>query len=152
MTFNLPNLSSVFHQKNNDRESTSHTLDDFFYDLECYFSSPSREPKFYPRLDVSETNSNYHISLDLPGLNTKDVDIQIDNNIMTIRGKKQFDKEHKDNSCHIYEGCYGDFRRVINLPADADIDTVETSFKDGILQILVSKSTNSYVKSIEIKE
>ena len=55
MTFNLPNLSSVFHQTTNDRENNGRTLDDFFYDLERripYFSSPNREPRFYPQLDV----------------------------------------------------------------------------------------------------
>jgi HSP20 family protein len=154
MTFHLPNLSSVFHPITNDRENNGRTLDDFFYDLERrvpHFSSSNREPRFYPQLDVSETNSNYHISLDLPGVNKKDIDVKIDNNILTIKGKKEFDKEHKDNNFYARERFYGDFQRSINLPSYADTDKVDTSFKDGVLQIMVSKSTDSHVKSIEIK-
>ncbi|MDP5021306.1 MAG: Hsp20/alpha crystallin family protein, partial [Rickettsiaceae bacterium] len=98
-----------------------------------------------------ETNSNYHIALDLPGVNKKDIDVKIDNNILTIKGKKQFDKEHKDNNFYTRERFYSDFQRSINLPSDADTEKVETSFKDGVLQIMVSKSTDSHVKSIEIK-
>ena len=152
MTFNLPNLSSVLHQITKDRKKSSPILDDLFYDLERYFSSPNKEPRFYSQINVSERNSKYHICLYLPKVNKKDIDVQIDNNIITIRGKKQFDKEHNYNHCHIYESYYEDFRRAINLPVDSDIDTVETSFKDGVLQIMVSKSANSHVKSIEIKE
>jgi HSP20 family protein len=154
MTFDLASLGSITQLTTNNRENTGRTLDDFFYDLERrvpYFSSPNREPRFYPQLDVSETNSNYHISLDLPGVNKKDIDVKIDNNILTIKGKKEFDKDHKDNNFYTRERFYGDFQRSINLPSDADTDKVETSFKDGVLQIMVSKSTDSHVKSIEIK-
>ena len=69
---------------------------------------------------------------------------------MTI-DKKKANKEHKDNNFYTRERFYGDFQRSINLPSDADTDKVETSFKDGVLQIMVSKSTDSHVKSIEIK-
>jgi HSP20 family protein len=106
MTFDLASLGSITQLTTNNRENTGRTLDDFFYDLERrvpYFSSPNREPRFYPQLDVSETNSNYHISLDLPVVNKKDIDVKIDNNILTIKGKKEFDKEHKDNNFYTRE-------------------------------------------------
>jgi len=70
---------------------------------------------------------------------------------LTVKGKKQFDKEHKDNNFYTRERFYGDFQRSVNLPADANTDQVDTNFKDGVLQITVPKDANSHVKSIEIK-
>ena len=151
MTFNLPNLRSVFQPTTNPRGDINTLLDDFERRIP-YFSSPSKEPSFCPQLDISETNSKYNISLDLPGVSKKDIDLKVDNNIMTIKGKKEFNKEHKDNNFYTRERFYGDFHRSVNLPSDADTDKINTNFKDGVLQINVPKSSNSRVKSIEINE
>ena len=157
MTFNLPSLRSVFQPTTNPRGDINtllDDLDDFFYDFERripYFSDPSKEPGFRPQLDISETNSEYNISFDLPGVSKKDIDLKADNNILTIKGKKEFDKEHKDNNFYTRERFYGDFHRSVNLPSDADTDKINTNFKDGVLQIMIPKNANSHVKSIEIK-
>jgi HSP20 family protein len=155
MTYNLPSLRSVFQPTTNDRRGIDNFFDDFFYDLERrvpYFSSPSKELSFYPQLDIFETNSEYNVTLDLPGISKKDIDLKVDNNILTIKGKKEFNKEHKDNNFYTCERFYGDFHRSVNLPSDADTDKINTNFKDGVLQITVAKSSNSHVKSIEINE
>jgi len=154
MTFDLPSLRSVFQPTATTRGSVDRIFDDLFYDFVHrvpHFSIPKRDSGFYPQLDVSETDSNYYISLDLPGVSKKDIDLKVDNNILTVKGKKQFDKEHKDNNFYTRERFYGDFQRSVNLPADANTDQVDTNFKDGVLQITVPKDANSHVKSIEIK-
>jgi len=155
MTFNLPSLKSAFQPTTHQRGDIKNLLDDFFYDSERrvpYFSSPSKETGFCPQLDISETNSDYNILFDLPGVSKKDIDLKVDNNILTIKGKKEFDKEHKDNNFYIRERFYGDFHRTINLPSDANTEQINTNFKDGVLQITVSKSSDSHVKAIEINE
>ena len=151
MTFNLPSLRSVFQPTTKPRGDINTLLDDFERRIP-YFSNPSKEPSFCPQLDISETNSEYNISLDLPGVSKKDIDLKADNNLLTIKGKKEFDKEHKDNNFYTRERFYGDFHRSVNLPSDADTDKINTNFKDGVLQIMIPKSSDSHVKSIEIKE
>jgi len=155
MTFNLPSLKSVFQPTTHQRGDIKNLLDDFFYDSERrvpYFSNQSKESGFCPQLDISETNSDYNILFDLPGVSKKDIDLKVDNNILTIKGKKEFDKEHKNNNFYIRERFYGDFHRTVHLPSDTDIDKIKTNFKDGLLHIIIPKSSDSHVKSIEIKE
>jgi HSP20 family protein len=145
----------MFQPTTNNRRGIDNFFDDFFCDLERrvpYFSSPIKELSFYPQLDIFETNSEYNVTLDLPGISKKDIDLKVDNNILTIKGKKEFNKEHKDNNFYTRERFYGDFHRSVNLPSDADTDKINTNFKDGVLQITVAKSSNSHVKSIEINE
>jgi len=129
-------------------------FDDFFNNFEN--QSPRsllsrNEQDVYPQLDVSETNSHYCLELDLPGIDKKDVDIKVDNNILTIKGTKELDKENKDNNFYTRERFYGDFQRSLDLPANVNIDTIAADFKDGVLTIKIPKTEISSAKTIDIK-
>ena len=93
-----------------------------------------------PRIDVSETDDEYKIEAELPGINQKEIDVKIDNNILTIKGKKEDTKEKKDKNYHLRERYYGTFQRSISLPSNIESDKIDASFKNGVLHIVVPKN------------
>ena len=154
MRFDLPSLRSVFHPFRRSNTDMDHMFDDFFNNFENQFkrSLLSRnEQDFYPLLDVSETNSHYTVELDIPGVKKEDININVDNNILTIRGKKEMDEEHKDSNYYSRERFYGDFRRSMTLPSGVNTDKIDADFNNGVLTIKMPKDKVTSTKTIDIK-
>ncbi|MEK9278377.1 MULTISPECIES: Hsp20/alpha crystallin family protein [unclassified Bradyrhizobium] len=103
----------------------------------------------WPRIELSDTDKTLTISAELPGMTEKDVQIEITNGVLTIRGEKK--DEHKDEGKYFTERYYGAFERQIPLE-DVDEDKAEASFKDGVLTISLPKSEKAQaaVKRIAI--
>jgi len=106
-----------------------------------------------PRLDVSETDNGLEIVADLPGMEKKDINVSLEENLLTIKGEKKEEKERKDKHYHTLERRSGSFYRAIRLPIDVEKDKVEAAFKDGVLTLRLPKSKESKKKvaQIEIK-
>lgn len=154
MAFDLPSLRSVFSPSRRSSTDIDNMLDDFFNNFENQFrrSLLSRnETDFYPLLDVSETNSHYTVELDIPGVKKEDININVDNNILTIRGKKEMDKDHKDSNYYSRERFYGDFTRSMTLPSGVNTDKIDADFNNGVLIIKMPKNKATSTKTIEIK-
>jgi HSP20 family protein len=92
-----------------------------------------------PALDIQETDKQYRISLEVPGVEQKDIEITLDDDVLTVRGEKRQQLEKKEGGFHRIERSYGSFQRALNLPADANQDTVKGSFKNGVLTITIDK-------------
>jgi HSP20 family protein len=111
-------------------------------------------PAFSPALQVVEKNDHYEASLELPGIDEKDVEVSVDEeNVLTIRGeKKEEKKEERDDYC-VSEICYGAFRREIPIPQSIDKDNIKASFSKGVLSITLPKiqQKEKERKKIEIK-
>ena len=112
------------------------------------------KPSFSPSLQIVNNENEYLTSVELPGLEEKDVEISIDeDNVLTIKGeKKQEYKEEKNNYC-VSEISYGAFRREIPLPQDIEKDNIEALFSRGILAIKIPKvkKKEKEIKKIEVK-
>jgi HSP20 family protein len=93
-----------------------------------------------PRLDVAEDDKGYRVSIELPGINEKDVTVTIKDRILTIRGEKKEEKEQKDKDVFRRERAYGSFRRALELPAEVDGNAIAAKFKDGVLTIDLPKT------------
>lgn len=106
---------------------------------------------FTPSLDVYETEKEIHIKADLPGMEEKDIDISLHNNILTISGRKESEEVEKGKSFYRRERSYGSFRRSIELPEEVDEDKIEATYKKGILQVVVEKPEESVSVSKRIK-
>lgn len=91
------------------------------------------------RLDVSESDTIYNIKADLPGVDEKDVDVSLEDGVLTISGEKQRTEETKDQTFHRVERSYGSFRRALALPPDADENGIKASMKNGVLEIEIAK-------------
>jgi HSP20 family protein len=92
-----------------------------------------------PALDIQETDKQYRITLEVPGVEEKDIQITLDDDVLWIRGEKRQEQEHKDAQYHCVERSYGSFQRALDLPEDADQDAIKASFKNGVLSITIDK-------------
>lgn len=154
MAFNLPSLRSVFHPSRRSDTDIDYIFNDLFDSFENQFKRSfltKNEQDFFPLLDVSETNSHYTVELDIPGVKKDDINISVDNNVLTIKGKKEIDKERKDSNYYSRERFYGDFKRSMSLPSGVKTDKIEANFKNGVLTIQMPKEKSSSVKTIDIK-
>ncbi len=105
--------------------------------------APEWQGLLRPALDIHETETHYHIALELPGVEPKDVHITLDEDVLFIQGEKRHEQEYKEGQQHRIERTYGAFQRMLNLPDDADHDNIKASFKNGVLTLTIGKRTPS---------
>lgn len=98
-----------------------------------------RIPAFTPRVNVKETEKEISVSAELPGLDEKDIELTLDDNVLTIKGEKKEEQEEKDETSYRMERTYGSFHRSIPLPVEIDVENVKARFKKGVLAVKVPK-------------
>ncbi|GFG22418.1 30 kDa heat shock protein [Aspergillus udagawae] len=127
-------------------------------DLESFLNRPAGSHDVLghsPRFDVRETKDNYRLDGELPGVDKKDIEIELsDDNILTIKGRSERESTSEDpeQSWWCSERSVGEFRRSFRFPNDVDRDGIDASLKDGVLSITIPKTAESTVsKRIDIK-
>lgn len=108
---------------------------------------------FEPRVDISETEKDIHVHVELPGVDQKDVDVSLSRDALTIHGEKKTEHEEKDKNYYRMERSYGSFHRTIPLPCEVDDAKAEAKFKNGVLNISLPKSeaVQNSTKKIAVK-
>lgn len=134
----LPVFSSLHDEMNR-------VLDNFFNRESSYGTD------WRPVVDVAETENEIIVKAEIPGIDPKDVDISITGDILTLKGEKKEEKENAGKCYYRVESFYGSFKRVINLPASADVDKVKAEGKNGLLEITLPKKEESKAKKINVK-
>jgi HSP20 family protein len=109
------------------------------------------EREWLPSVDVAESDGDITVRAELPGLEAKDIDLNISGDVLSIRGEKKGKEEIKEDDYYSRESYYGSFQRSIRLPAEVQSDKVDASFKNGVLDIKLPKSETTQSKKIEIK-
>ena len=104
-----------------------------------------------PALDVKETSERFEVTVDLPGLDPKDVNVTFEDGMLTLSGKRQFQEEDKGDTWHRIERGFGTFARSIRLPQTADPERIEASFDKGVLKVSVPKSERAKPRTIEVR-
>jgi len=104
-----------------------------------------------PAVDVQENEDNYLLEADLPGFSEKDVDINVENNLLTISSKNETDREEKKKGYVLRERRSNSFRRSFVLPKGVVAENIEASMKNGILQLTIPKAEKVKPRKIEIK-
>ncbi|MCC6947983.1 MAG: Hsp20/alpha crystallin family protein [Bradyrhizobiaceae bacterium] len=104
-----------------------------------------------PRMDVYETDKEIELTAELPGLEEKDVEINVADGLLTIRGEKKSEKEEKDKNYRLIERSYGSFSRTIELPAGVDPEKIKAAISKGVLKVSVPKPPAKETKKIEVK-
>lgn len=114
----------------------------------------SRSAEFYPRVDISETDTEYKVSAELPGMEEKDVQISLEKGALILSGEKKSESEEKEKNYHRIERTYGSFQRVIQFDRELNEDKASAVFKNGVLTITLPKAEDAIKKSrkIEIKK
>lgn len=131
------------------RKEIDNVFDDFFTMKPTSFF----DSEWLPKLDVEEDEKEFKISAELPGMDEKDINLTLENSMLTISGEKKFEKEEKNDKKKFYhsERHFGKFTRSISLPEDVKVDDVKAMFKKGVLSINIPKDETRKQKRISIK-
>lgn len=105
---------------------------------------------FQPQMDVSETEDAYSVTIELPGLEKKDIDLSITDDLLVIQGEKRAEAEEDGEARHRVERLYGRFQRAVRLPAPVQADKIEAAFKDGVLKVRLPKSAEESQRKVAI--
>jgi HSP20 family protein len=106
---------------------------------------------FVPAVDVYEDEHAITLKLEVPGIEEKDIDVQLENNTLTVRGERKFEKEEKEENFHRIERRYGAFARSFTLPNTVDAGKVAASYDSGILKIRLAKRAEAKPKQIKVQ-
>ncbi len=104
-----------------------------------------------PAVDVTETDEEYRVHAELPGVSKDDVAVELEQGVLTLRGEKKSQRDESNEKGRHLECSYGAFSRTFTLPKDADPDQISASFKDGVLDISIKKNPESKPTQIAIK-
>jgi HSP20 family protein len=106
-----------------------------------------------PSIDVKETDKAIEVEAELPGVDEKDVQVTLENDVLTIKGEKKAEKEETKKGYYMSERSYGSFFRSLEMPIGIDVDKVNASFTKGVLKVTLPKPVGAQAKSkkIEIK-
>jgi HSP20 family protein len=107
--------------------------------------------RWMPAVDVAENDHAYVVTVELPGAKREDVNLEVHENVLSIRGEKKSEREERSEKRHFVERMYGSFSRSFTLPANADAEHVKATFRDGVLTIEVPKTEEAKPKTIDIK-
>ena len=107
-------------------------------------------PAWAPALDIAERTDAYLVTVELPGVKLDDLEITLEDGLLTIQGERHFANDSSEEQFHRVERSSGAFRRSITLPAHVEADAVEASMEDGVLRILVPKAEEAKAKRIQV--
>lgn len=107
-------------------------------------------PAWAPPVDISERKDAYVLTVELPGVKVEDLEIAFQDGLLTIQGERPLTQDSADEQLHVLERRYGPFRRSITLPLHVQVDAIEASTEDGVLQVVVPKVEEVKPKRIEV--
>jgi len=113
---------------------------------------PSSTTTWSPAVDIYETENEITVHAELPGVERKDIGLNLEKNVLTLKGERRFEKETKQENYHRIERAYGGFSRSFSIPAIVDEERIRAEYKDGILKISLPKKEQVKPKQIQIAE
>jgi HSP20 family protein len=103
-----------------------------------------------PRVDVEETDDNYVLHVEAPGVEVEDIDVRLDEDVLVIDGERHFYEEKEEEGFRRIERSFGAFHRALRLPTHVEADEVEATYTDGMLTITVPKAAEAKPRRIEV--
>ncbi|MBO6794784.1 MAG: Hsp20/alpha crystallin family protein [Balneolaceae bacterium] len=132
-----------------DSDILSRSFDDLFN--EFFSNAPSyKKDGFMPSVDISETENQFELSVELPGMKKEEIKVDLENGRLTISGERKFENKDNGKNYHRVESRFGTFTRTFHLPDSIDEDSIAAKYADGILNITIDKSEDKVKKQIEI--
>ena len=114
------------------------------------WEAPLSTTAWNPSVDIFENDNEVVVKAELPGMNAKDIEVRLENNVLMLKGERRFEKETKEENYHRVEREYGTFSRTFALPAAVNGDKVTAEYKDGILKVVMPKKEETKTKPIKI--
>jgi HSP20 family protein len=104
-----------------------------------------------PAVDIIETENELVLKADVPGVDLKDIDIQLENGTLTVKGERKFEKEEMNKGFHRMERSYGSFVRIFTVPDTVDSENVKAAYEAGVLTITLPKKEIAKPKAIKVQ-
>jgi HSP20 family protein len=105
---------------------------------------------FVPPVDIYEDQNGIQLKLEVPGVDEKDLDIRVENNLLTVSGERKFEKEQKEENFHRVERRYGSFSRSFTLPTTVSNEDIQANYDQGVLSIRLAKRAEAKPKQIKV--
>jgi len=131
--------------------SLQREIDRLFDDFTPAFTGSRSLVDVKCKMDLAETKDGLELTVELPGLEEKDVDISVSDGQLTVSGEKKFESEQKDKNYHFVERSYGSFSRSIALPPGVKTDEIKATMNKGLLKVLIPTPAKAEAQKIEIK-
>jgi len=112
--------------------------------------SPLTTASFVPAVDIYEDPKKVVLKLEVPGMDEKDLDIRVENNTLTVKGERKFEKDEKEENFHRIERRYGTFFRSFTLPSTVDSEHINAAYTNGILKLELAKKPEAQPKQIKV--
>ena len=113
-------------------------------------SSAVTAASFAPAVDVYENSEKLVLKLDVPGIKEEDLDVRVENQTLTVRGERKFEKEEKEENFHRIERRYGSFYRSFSLPTTVDTENVGATYEAGVLKLELKKKSSAQPRQIKV--
>jgi HSP20 family protein len=105
---------------------------------------------FIPAVDIYEEEKKIILKLEVPGVPEKDLDVTVENNTLTVKGERKFEKEEKEENFHRIERRYGSFSRAFTLPASVETESIDAKYENGVLKLELKKKAEAQPKQIKV--
>jgi HSP20 family protein len=116
------------------------------------FTAPLLETgEWWPAVELVEANGEFVLTAEIPGMTKEDVDISVEDNVLTLKGEKKLEHEEERERMHIRERRYGAFERSFTLPRNVDAGRIKAEYKDGVVEVHMPKAPEAQGRKIEIK-
>ncbi len=136
------------------RQEVDRIFDDFFRGWSRPWTSGWLTPMeggFTPSVDLKETDKEFVLTAEVPGVSKDELDVTITEDSVTLRGERRQEKEEKNENYHYRETTYGAFQRVIPLPGEVVAEKAKAKLKDGVLTLVLPKAQPSKAKGVQVK-
>jgi HSP20 family protein len=131
--------------------SLQREIERLFDDFTRGWPVAAQKSELVPSMDVTETDKEIEITAELPGLEEKDVQVNVADNVLTITGEKKVEKDEKDRNYRLFERSYGSFYRALELPSGVDGSAIKATLSNGVLKVVVPKPAPAQAKKVEVK-
>lgn len=133
------------------RRAMDRLFENFFEEWPSLGREEGNGGVFAPAIDLKDTDDALIAEVEIPGMTQKDISVQVEGDVLTIKGERKHEEEKKTKSYYRKECSYGAFERQVTLPVSVDRDKVEATYANGILQITLPKVAGSKPKVVPIK-
>ncbi len=125
-------------------------MNSLFGNLNNESENPLTTASFVPAVDVYEDEKKVVLKLEVPGIEEKDLDVSVENNTLTVKGERKFEKEEKEENFHRIERRYGSFYRAFTLPTTVDTENIAAKYDAGVLKLELTKKPEAQPKQIKV--
>jgi HSP20 family protein len=133
-----------------DVMSLQNRVNSIFRDFNVGADAPLTTANFVPAVDIYEDEKKVTLKLEVPGMEEKDLDVSVENNMLTVKGERKFEKEEKEENFHRIERRYGSFSRAFTLPSTVDTEHIEAHYQAGVLKLDLKKKPEAQPKQIKV--